>query len=404
MIDLSVTNTANELWGSNWHKIREFWQLSPSVFHFNHGAYGAVPVPVRKQQALLFQEIDSNPSGFYRRKLDTLLEDARLEAAEFCGASPESFAWVRNASEGMSVAIAAVPLEKGDEVVITNFIYPAVRLAVEQKCRATGATLVEVQLPITEDDTALIAEIAAAINRHTRLLIIDEIASATARVFPVREIASVARENDVILIVDGAHAPGMYELSVKTLGADLWVGNFHKWVSAPHGAAAIWAAPRLRKLLRPSSVGYRDALEYPGRFGRLGTDDLTSILCTPFAIRFLKEIGLDKIYSYNKQLAACGAGVITQALNTQKVQGHFAARHPIALPEGTAQDADSALALQTQIATILQAEVSVSPPIGGQKHGTVVISAYAYNHPREYEQFGELLANFIQKQNTGLSP
>jgi len=397
MTNIVASESVNALWGSDWQEVRNEWRSDRSTFFFCHGAYGAVPTKVREYQAGLTDRIDRNPTGFFRRELDSLLEAARLEAAGFCGASPDGLAWIRNASEGMTVAIAAIPLMPGDEILVTNHVYPAVRSAAESKCKATGAKLVEVQLPFTDDDAILTQSIADGMTKRTRLFLVDEIAAATARVFPIRELAKITRERGIVLVVDGAHAPGMYPISIDTLGADIWVGNFHKWVCAPQGAAAIWATSEWREKLRPSAVSYRDGLAYPNRFGRLGTDDMTAMLSVPFAIKFLQRIGLEKIYRYNAELVAYGAEAIRTKLGTPKIAGRYACRHPIALPAGVAEDEVSALALQTHIATQLHTELSVVPPVGAQQHASIIVSAFIYNHPREYEQFATLLPQFLKE-------
>src|SRR6516165_7810532 len=234
---IAAQRSLNRLWGSDWPAIASQWGLDGSIFHFNHGAYGAVPKVVRDQQKSLQEQIDQNPSGFFRRELEPLLESARLEMAAFCRASPDGFALVRNASEGMTIALAGVPLSTGQEVIITSHVYPSVRFAVEDKCKETGAKLLEVHLSCSDDDSELIAPILGAITEKTRLIVIDEIPWTTGCLFPVRklsrELSKVVGENGIALLVDGAHAPGTYPLSVEALGADIWVGNFHKWVCAP---------------------------------------------------------------------------------------------------------------------------------------------------------------------------
>ena len=184
-------------------------------------------------------------------------------------------------------------------------------------------------------------------------------------------------------------------MAVDILGADIWVGNFHKWVCAPQGTSGIWASPQWRERLRPSSVGYRNALPYPQRFSRLGTDDQTAMLCVPAAINFLRDIGMDRIHSYITRLASYGSEVIREALGTQEIAGRFAARRPIALPHGLAVDDASALQLQIRIANELHTELSVTAPIGTEEYGTMIVSAFVYNHPSEYEQFARLLPQFL---------
>jgi len=41
---------------------------------------------------------------------------------------------------------------------------------------------------------------------------------------PVKELVSVCRRHDVLVFVDGAHAPGQIELNVEDIGADFFAG------------------------------------------------------------------------------------------------------------------------------------------------------------------------------------
>ncbi len=389
---------ANALWGDDWLELRREWDLDYSVYHFNHGAYGAVPRKVRERQRELIRRIDGNPTGFFRRELMPLMEEARLRAAAFCGSHQENFAWVRNASEGMTAILSALPLQPGDEVLATNHIYGAVKLAIDKRCAATSAKPVEAVLPITADDTALLKAIAGKITERTRVLVVDEIASPSARLFPMPEIALLCRSNDIILVIDGAHAPGMYALNLEELGADFWVGNFHKWICAPHAAAGLWAAPRWHERLSPVSVSFRDKLPYPQNFGRLGTDDLTAVLCVPSALDFLEQCGAERIQRYNRELARLGAESIRKCLGTEPIQGRFAARHPVALPPGVIEDEADALNMQRQIAIELHAEISVSEALAEDQDAAMVISAFLYNHPDEYEKFGRTLKEWLLRK------
>jgi isopenicillin-N epimerase len=387
----------NPLWGDDWLTVKQRWSLDYSVFQFSHGAYGGCPNSVREMQLALLERMHRNPTGFFRRELLPLLEEARHRAAQFCSADAKNIAWVRNATDGMTVAINALPLEAGEEIVITNHIYEAVKIAVERRARETGAKIVQAHVPLTDDDNVLIAAIESKLTKKTRALIIDDIASPTARVFPVREIAKIARDRNIPIVVDAAHAPGMYPLAVEQDGVDMWVGNFHKWVCAPYVAGVLWVAPKWHDKVQPLSASFRDNLPYPQNFGRLGTDDLTAALCVPHAIDFLEELGASKVREYSCKLAAIGAETITKALGTRRVPGKFAARHPIALPEGIAITDAEAYTMQTRIGRELGAELSVAGPVSHENHGYLLISSFVYNHPNEYQRFAEQFVPWLME-------
>ena len=62
---------------------------------------------------------------------------------------------------------------------------------------------------------------------HTdiKLAIFDHITSASAVKLPIKAIAEVCRQNNVISVVDGAHAPGQLELQVESFGVDVYIGE-----------------------------------------------------------------------------------------------------------------------------------------------------------------------------------
>jgi len=80
------------------------------------------------------------------------------------------------------------------------------------------------------DATDATRDIAARITPRTRLIVIDHIASATAVILPVLEIATLARAASIPGPIDGAHGPGMVDLAIDALGADDYVDNCHKWL------------------------------------------------------------------------------------------------------------------------------------------------------------------------------
>jgi isopenicillin-N epimerase len=225
------------------------------------------------------------------------MAEARAALAAFVGARAEDLVFVPNATAALNAAIRSLRLEPGDEVVTTRHEYGAVT----RTWRFAGATLVEV-----EPD-----EVAAAIGPRTRAVSVSHITSPTALVLPVEEICRAAREAGVLAIVDGAHAPGHVPLDLEALGADVYAGNCHKWLSAPKGAGFLWARPEHHQWIDPLVVswGYDDG--FAGRHGWQGTRDPAAALAVPAAIAALAEVDLERCRrlaaSFHARLPPVGA-------------------------------------------------------------------------------------------------
>lgn len=72
----------------------------------------------------------------------------------------------------------------------------------------------------------------------------EHVASRSALLMPVRALAQKARAAGALTLIDGAHAPGQVPVDVLASGADIYVGNAHKWLLAPAQHAQTLANPQ----------------------------------------------------------------------------------------------------------------------------------------------------------------
>lgn len=112
-------------------------------------------------------------------------------------------------------------------------------------CERSGAELVNLRLPLPLGcESDLVAKLEAALDAapHVRFALLDHITSPTNLVLPVRELAAVCRRRGVLVMIDGAHAPGQLPLTLSELGVDWYAGNLHKWCYCPKGVAVLYTA------------------------------------------------------------------------------------------------------------------------------------------------------------------
>jgi isopenicillin-N epimerase len=374
--------------------------LDPAVAHLNHGSFGAVPAGVQRVQQRLRDEMESNPLRFFTRGLVDRITHARTHLAGFLGADPEGSALVGNASAGTALVLRSLDLRPGDEVLLTDHGYGSVRLAVDRECHRAGAVVRTVSIPLTADDEEIVAIIDRGLRPgRTRLLIVDQITSPTARLFPVAAIAATARRQEVPVLVDGAHAPGMLPDPVSAIGADFWVGNLHKWAYAPRGTGLLVVAPAWRERIEPLVVSWEQDSGYPLRVEWQATLDYTAWLAAPAGVFTLRTLGVDRVRRHNAALAAYGQRVVGAALGLDPADlpdpgGPAVAMRILPLPPGLATTQPAATALRAAISEALDIEVAVNAWDG---RGWLRLSAQVYNRPDQYDRLAQRLPELLAR-------
>jgi isopenicillin-N epimerase len=304
------------------------WLLDPDQTYLNHGTVGATPRRVLDKQQALRDEMERQPSRFMLRELThempapwrdrSRLRDAIEQIAPFLGAQPQDLVFVPNVTVGINAVVGSLPLRPGDEVLITELGYGAVRLTANVMCERSGATLKTVPLryPVRDPGDAVEA-IVRAITPTTRLAIVDHVAAQTALVLPVGDIAAECHARDVPVLVDGAHAPGSRHVDIAALGVDWYAANLHKWALAPRGCGILWAAPGQQSILHAPIVSWGRDRGFLHEFEHTATGDPTSYLSAPEGIALLREWDFDACVAYMHGLAWDAAHALTERWHTK---------------------------------------------------------------------------------------
>jgi isopenicillin-N epimerase len=332
--------------------LRAQWLLRDGSF-LNHGSYGACPLVVLDEQARLRMELERHPDAFMARVkpdgAERALRHAAQPLAKFAGTLGARMAFVESATAGVQAVLNALPLGPGDHVLFTDHQYNAVRLAVELRCRETGATPVVVRIPLPTDEGSILDRVLQAADQRVKLVVLDHITSPTALVFPVQQLVAELRRRGIPVLVDGAHAIGQVPLALDQLGADWYVTNMHKWLYAPKGSAMLYASPGAAPLTRPVLTSHYIGMGFPDAFDYVGTRDYTAWLSAPRALQFLEELGTARVWAHEAQLIARASRALLEAGAEEIAPASLsAAMRAFLLPQRRpATDADAAKVTRT---------------------------------------------------------
>jgi isopenicillin-N epimerase len=297
--------------------MKDQFLLDESLVFLNHGSFGACPREVFDVYHAWQLEMERNPVEFLGRRSAALLLESRHALAVFLGVEARDLVYIQNATTGVNIVAASLDLGPGDEIVTTDQEYGACDNAWEFQASLRGATVVRatIPLPFLADD--FVERIWAKVTPATRLISVSHITSTTAVIFPVAKLCERARAAGILILVDGAHAPGQIALDVAAIEADYYVGNCHKWMCAPKGAGFLYARPEHQARLNAPVIswGYSNAVA-PAELRALigdtpfekhmqwqGTRDIAAFLTVPAAIRFLDERNWEQVQTHCHGLA-----------------------------------------------------------------------------------------------------
>ncbi|MBO0792566.1 MAG: aminotransferase class V-fold PLP-dependent enzyme, partial [Ktedonobacteraceae bacterium] len=203
----------------------------------------------------------------------------------------------------------------------------------------------------------------------------------------VAKICQRAREAGILTVVDGAHAPGQIPLRLEEIGVDFYIGNCHKWLCAPKGAAFLYARPERQEILQPLIVSWGWESLKPGPstfqdyFGWVGTDDPSAYLSVPSAISFQNEHNWDAVRTACHELAASARRQISEIMGTGLIcpdsPGWWGQMCAIQLPDG------DAAALQQCLREEWNIEI---PVVNWNGHRFMRLSIQGYNGPADVER------------------
>ncbi len=270
--------------------------LTDKITFLNHGSFGACPKPVFKEFQRFQHELELEPVYFMQKSLTGYLKTARESLSKFIGCEAPDLFFTPNPTFAVNTIIRSLNLQSGDEILSTNHEYGALDRTWNFFCKKTGAKYIRqnISLPIVSKEQIL-EEFWKGYSSKTKVIFINQMSSATALIFPVKEICDKAQKLGLITIVDGAHVPGHIDLNIQELNPDYYTGTLHKWMLAPKGSSFLYVKKELQNDLDPLVVSWGYESLTPGESQFLdyheynGTKDFSAYLCTPTVISFLSE-------------------------------------------------------------------------------------------------------------------
>ena len=370
--------------------------LDPSVIFLNHGSFGASPRPVFENYQYWQRELELQPVEFIGRRAPDLMRKARKELADYFHCGENDLVYVQNATYGMNVAVRAIPLGPGDEVLSTDHEYGAVNRTWMYHAQQKGFHFINLEMSgYCDSPDSWVEQLWRGVTPHTRVIAISHITSPTALAFPVAQVCRRARAEGIMTVIDGAHAPGQMELNLLEIGADFYTGNLHKWLCAPKGAAFLYARPEVQKYVEPLIVGWGynpdgpEETRFVDYLEWTGTRDMASYLAVPRTLAYLREHDWDSVRRTCHNLV----------METMERFASFSDAQPLSTPDWYVQMADIPLPSQVNGQLLSEAfrvhKIEI-PVIHWKDRWFLRLSVQAYTNLSDLEKLFEIVKDQVE--------
>jgi cysteine desulfurase family protein len=196
-------------------------------------------------------------------------------------------------------------LADGDHVITTDLEHNSVSRPLRALELAGRITLTRVQADPggTIDPDA----IRHAITRRTRLIALTHASNVLGTVQPVAAVGRIAREHDLLLLVDAAQTAGVVPIDVQEMNIDLLAFPGHKSLLGPTGTGALYVGPRAKlRAWREGGTGGDSSSETQPRelpyFLEGGTPNVLGVAGLAAGVRHVLEQGLERIRAHEVEL------------------------------------------------------------------------------------------------------
>ena len=294
----------------------ESWQQyfagDDGIYLLNH-SIGKMPLSARAHaQHAFFDTWEQQTADAWPIWLDRI-DTFRLALAGLLNSVPDAFCPQANVSSGLTKVIDSIPNHSARTVIVcTEHDFPSVGFVLRQAERS-GLSIRMIPKTADTQDPDVWRDV---LTDDVRCVLVTHVHYNTNRLIPVRQICRIARECDVLSIVDTAQSIGVVPIDLADWSADVVLGSCIKWLCGGPGAGFLWIRPELTPDLQPTDVGWfshRDPFEFDihhfdyapdsARFWG-GTPSVLPYVIAANSIQLIREIGVDTIYAHNQRLTA----------------------------------------------------------------------------------------------------
>jgi len=287
--------------------------LTPSCRLYVDNAATSFPKPsgVHEAMAHYAKELGASPGrGAYAeaREAGRLMQECRERINTLIhGEDPSHVVFTLNTTDALNLAIRGA-VRPGDHIITTDLDHNSVLRPFNELVSRFD---VEQTRVACDPQTGLAdpGDIRAAIRPNTRLIAMVHGSNVTGTVQMVEQVGPIAREHDVLFLVDAAQTLGHMPVDVQRMCIDLLAFPGHKGLLGPLGTGGLYIRPGVEERLQTireggtGSVSEKDTQPrfMPDRF-ESGSHNAIGIIGLSEGVKWILERGVENIWNHELEL------------------------------------------------------------------------------------------------------
>lgn len=213
------------------------------IIYMDNNATTAVAPEVLEAMLPYLKDYYGNPSSMYdfAEMPAHALVRAREKVAALVGAHPEEIVFTSCGTESDSTAVFSA-LRRHPErnhIVTTRVEHPAIKNLCENLENLTGRKYRVTRLPVAADGTLDLQQYKDALTDDTAIVSVMWANNETGVLFPVLEMAEMAKERGILFHTDAVQATGKVPMNLEKSAIDFLSCSGHK-LHAPKGVGFLY--------------------------------------------------------------------------------------------------------------------------------------------------------------------
>lgn len=303
------------------------------LIYLDNGATAQKPKQVLDAIQNYYQNSNANVHrGVHQlsQQATSLFDKARQTVQKHLNAAKqEEIIFTKGTTESLCLLAASFEntiLKKGDEIIVSEMEHHSNIVPWQVLAEKVGASIKV--LPVNDAGEISLEDFKRIINPKSKLLAITHVSNTLGSINPIQEMCSIAHQNNVLVVVDGAQAVPHMQVNVQQLDCDFYVYSGHK-LFGPTGIGILYGKEILLTSLPPYQTGggmiktvsfaKTEYAELPQKF-EAGTPNIEGAIGLASAIDYVNSISFELIQRYEQDLLNYATAQL-QAIDGLKIIG-----------------------------------------------------------------------------------